>query len=147
MNTDRTKSFKFEQTSWLESCSEILAVRHKVFMIEQHFNEAILCDLQDNGCIHLIAKNVEGMVIAAGRLSLDGRIGRIAVLLPYRGLGIGSKILSELIQIGRFHKLNDISLNAELDNLRFFDGQNFMASGPVYMIKGVPHQKLTRKLA
>jgi len=147
MKTGRIKSYKFEQTSWQESCGEILAVRHKVFMIEQHFNQAILSDLLDPNCIHLIARNLQGMVIASGRLSLKGRIGRIAVLLPYRGVGIGSKILSELIQIGRFHKLNDISLNAELDNLSFYDAQNFMASGPVYMKKGVPHQKLTRKLA
>lgn len=147
MKFARTKSFKFEQTSWEESCDEILAVRHKVFMIEQHFNEAILCDLQDPDCIHIVARNAEGLVIGTGRLSLTGRIGRIAVLLPYRGVGIGSKILSGLIQIGRSHKFNNISLNAELDNMHFYDAQNFMASGPVYMKKGVPHQMLTRKLA
>lgn len=147
MEIVRTESFNFEQTSWQKSCNEILAVRHKVFMIEQHFNEAILCDLQDPDCIHLVTRNLEGLVIATGRLSLKGRIGRIAVLLPYRGLGIGSKILSELIQIGRIHKLNDISLNAELDNMHFYDAQNFMASGPVFMKQGVPHQMLTRKLA
>ncbi len=147
MKTGIIQSFRFEQASWQESCDEILAIRHKVFVIEQHFNENILCDLHDLNGIHIISRNVEGLVIAVGRLSLEGRIGRIAVLLPYRGVGIGSKILSELVKIGHFHKLNNISLNAELDNIHFYDTHHFMASGPVYMKKGVPHQMLTRKLA
>ena len=147
MNSNRIKSFKFEQTSWQSSSNEILAVRHKVFMIEQHFDSKILCDLQDQDCYHLVVRNAEGLVIATGRLSPQGRIGRIAVLLPYRGAGIGSKILSELVKIGHSHKLQNISLNAELDNMHFYDSQHFMASGPVYMKQGVPHQMLTRKPA
>ncbi len=147
MNSCRVKSFKFEQTSWQKSCNEILAVRHKVFMIEQHFDNNVLCDLQDQDCYHLVVKNIEELVIAAGRITPQGRIGRIAVLLPYRRVGIGSKLLSELVKIGHAHKLRDISLNAELDNMHFYDSQNFLASGPVYMKQGVPHQMLTRKLA
>ena len=147
MKFDSNAPFNFEQTSWHESCNEILAVRHKVFMIEQHFDEAILLDSQDANCFHTVVRNVEGMVIAVGRLSTKGRIGRIAVLLPYRGIGIGSKLLTKLVKIGHSHKLSNISLNAELDNMHFYDAQNFMASGPVYMKQGVPHQMLTRKLA
>ncbi len=147
MKSNRIKSFKFEQTSWQLSSNEILAIRYKVFIIEQHFDDNILCDLQDTDCYHLVVRNSEGLVIASGRLSPQGRIGRIAVLLPYRGVGIGSKLLSELVQIGHSHKLRNISLNAEIDNMHFYDGQKFSASGPVYMKQGVPHQMLTRKLA
>jgi len=147
MKASRIKSFNFEQTNWQNSCNEILAVRHKVFMIEQHFNDNILCDIFDNDCFHLVARNSDGLVVACGRITESGRIGRIAVLLPYRGAGIGSKLLSKLVQIGRSQHLSDISLNAELDNLHFYDLQNFSAAGPVFMKQGVPHQMLARKLA
>ncbi len=147
MNFTRTKSFKFEQTTWQNSSNEILAVRHKVFMIEQHFTDSVLCDIHDTNCVHLVVRNPDGLVIASGRMNAEGRISRIAVLLPYRGVGIGSKLLAELIEIGHSNKLQNISLNAELDNRDFYDSQNFSASGPVYMKQGVPHQMLTRKLA
>lgn len=116
-------------------------------MIEQHFSESILCDELDPDSFHIIVLNPVNTVVASGRLSQQGRIGRIAVLLPYRGAGIGSKILSDLVQIGKSNKLQDISLSAELDNRHFYDSKNFAANGPVYMKHGVPHQILTRKLA
>jgi len=147
MNSSRIKAFKFETTSWQTSQEEILTIRHRVFMIEQHFSESILCDELDPDSFHIIVLNPVNTVVASGRLSQQGRIGRIAVLLPYRGAGIGSKILSDLVQIGKSNKLQDISLSAELDNRHFYDSKNFAANGPVYMKHGVPHQILTRKLA
>jgi len=147
MNSKRIKSFKFKQTNWQEDRDEILTIRHRVFMIEQHFSENILSDVLDPDCFHIIVRNSEGTVVGSGRLTQQGRLGRIAVLLPYRGVGIGSKILSELVQIGKSNKLQNISLSAELDNQHFYDSQKFAANGPVYMKQGVPHQILTKKLA
>jgi len=147
MDFSRIKAYKFEQTNWQNDRDEILAIRHRVFMIEQHFTESILCDVLDPDCFHIIVKNPDDTVIASGRLTQKGRIGRIAVLLPYRGVGIGSKILLELVQIGEKHKLQNISLSADLNSQHFYGCQQFLASGPVYMKQGVPHQVLTKTLA
>jgi len=147
MDSNRIKSFRFKQTTWQEDRDEILTIRHRVFMIEQHFTDSILCDVLDPNCFHIIVRNSEGSVVASGRLSPQGRIGRLAVLLPFRGVGIGSKILLDLVQIGKSNKLKNISLSAELDNRHFYDSKEFAANGPVYMKQGVPHQVLTRKLA
>ena len=143
----RIKSFKFIQTNWQESRNEILRVRHRVFMIEQHSPDTDLCDIEDHDCFHLVTKNNQDEIIATGRLTQQGRIGRIAVLLPYRGVGIGTKLFKKLIQIGRANNITNISLNAELGEQQFYHLQKFTSAGPVFMKQGVPYQMLARKLA
>ncbi len=147
MKTKRIHSFQFERTTWQESSHDILDIRHRVFMIEQHIRDNVLCDLDDNECFHVVVKNPQNDIVACGRITERGRIGRIAVLLPYRGIGIGTKLFQTLIQIGKSKKLKNISLNAELGDQRFYNMQNFTSAGPVFMKQGVPHQMLARKLA
>jgi len=143
-----TESFTIQATRWKDSCSEILSVRHKVFTIEQQFTEAkSLHDLRDDICYHLVVRNSEARVIATGRITPKGRIGKLAVLLAYRGIGIGSRMLQLLVQVGETKRVDDVSLAAELTDQNFFDQHKFNISGPVFMKQGVPHQMLTRKLA
>jgi len=137
----------YYRVNWSQSSAEILSIRHKVFIIERHFEENVLCDLEDKDCIHLIARNNEGRVVACARLNPNGRISKIAVLLPYRREGIGSRILRELVAIGKQNNIKLVSLNAEIDNKHLYDQQNFSAVGPVYMKQGIPHQMLACKLA
>ena len=137
----------YHRVTWNQSSNEILSIRHKVFIIERHFEENLLCDLEDKDCIHLIARNEEGRVVACARLNPNGRISKIAVLLPYRREGIGSRILRELVAIGKQNNIKLVSLNAEIDNKHLYDQQNFSAVGPVYMKQGIPHQMLACKLA
>jgi len=149
---DLTKGIKastlsYHRVNWKQSSNQILAIRHSVFIIERHYEENILCDLDDKDCIHLIAKNEDGRTIACARLNPNGRISKIAVLLSYRGEGIGSRILRELVAIGKQNKIKLVSLNAEIANKHLYDQQNFSAVGPVYMKQGIPHQMLACKLA
>ena len=141
------KSFSFEQTTWLESGDEILSVRNKVFVIEQHYEKAEPFNQQDFDAFHLIVRNSDFEVVACGRITPTGRIGKIAVTLPYRGLGIGSKLLKMLIQHGQENNINDLYLNAEIENQNFYQLQEFFSAGPVFMKHGIPHRRLARKLA
>ncbi len=147
MKSNRIRSFQFQHTTWQESSNDILDIRHRVFMLEQHIRDNVLCDLDDNECFHVVVKNTQGDIVACGRITEEGRIGRLAVLLPYRGMGIGTKLFKTLIDIGKSKNLKNISLNAELGDQRFYNMQQFTSAGPVYMKQGVPHQMLARKLA
>ncbi len=143
-----SESFTIESNNWANVSNEIISIRHKVFMIEQHITQMqSLSDLNDENCHHLLVRNCEARVIATGRITRKGRIGKIAVLLPYRGIGIGSKLLSALVEIGKKQQLGDVSLNAELGGRHFFGQHKFSIAGPVFMKQGVPHQMLARKLA
>ena len=145
--TTESSSLTYHRVTWAQASDEILSIRHKVFIVERHFEENILCDIEDKECIHLIARNNEGRVIACARLNPNGRISRIAVSLAYRGEGIGSRILRELVNISKQNKIKLVSLNAEIDKKHLYDRQNFSAVGPVYMKQGIPHQMLACKLA
>jgi predicted GNAT family N-acyltransferase len=147
MKTERLSTFQFQRTTWQESSNDILDIRHRVFMIEQHIRDNVLCDLNDNQCDHIVVRTSQGKVIACGRITEQGRIGRLAVLLPYRGIGIGSKLFDNLLEIGKSNNLKEFSLNAELADHPFYKKQKFKSAGPVYMKQGVPHQMLARKLA
>jgi len=147
MSDIRLTSFTFKQTSWLDSSNDILSIRHKVFMIEQHFQDNKLYSHQDIDAFHIIVRNQEQKVVACGRITPKGRIGKIAVMLPYRGIGIGSDLLKKLIQIGRKNAIYDLSLNANLDSQSFYQLQKFSTAGPVFMKYGIPHRRLARKLA
>ncbi|MDQ7049728.1 MAG: GNAT family N-acetyltransferase [Enterobacterales bacterium] len=143
----KKQQLSFKQTLWQESLDDILNVRHKVFMLEQHFDDQVLCDLKDGDSTHIIATNEFDQVIACGRITDKGSIGRIAVLLPYRGLGIGSQILNRLVDIAKQQELTKVSINADLENQQFYQNHQFCSAGPVFMRQGVPHQKLALKLA
>ncbi|WP_196138014.1 GNAT family N-acetyltransferase [Aliikangiella sp. G2MR2-5] len=144
---DRIDNLHFYEVDWSTSAHSIMAVRHKVFIIEQRFNHKMLKDRHDPYCHHILVSNQQGEAIGSGRLNQDGRIGRIAVLMNYRGLGVGTRILSELIKIAQQSHIPRLSLNAETDLSHFYDQQNFSADGPVYMKQGVPYQRMTKRLA
>jgi len=144
---NKNQKLVYRETNWQESLDDILNVRHKVFMLEQHFGDQVLCDLKDADSSHLIATNNLNEVVACGRITHKGSIGRIAVLLPYRGLGIGTQILNRLVDIAKQQELSNVSVNAELENQAFYQNHQFSGAGPVFMRQGVPHQKLALKLA
>ena len=147
MADSNMESFSYEHTSWLESQDEILSVRNRVFAIEQHISVEQLTAKQDFDAHHIIVRNSNFEVIACGRITPHGRIGKIAVTLPYRNLGIGTKLLKMLIQKGRDNNIHALYLNAELDNKNFYQLQKFSSAGPVFMKHGIPHIRLARKLA
>ncbi len=140
-------SIHFSEVTWSEACDEIIEVRQKVFVIEQHFREQPLFDYKDEDSFHVIARNDVGEVVGSGRITARGRLGKIAVLMPYRCQGIGSNILEDLVEIGKRQRISSVSLNAQLDEQEFFRTENFMIAGPVFMKQGIPHQMLAKKLA
>ncbi len=74
----------YHRVTWKQSSNEILSIRHKVFIIERHFEENNLCDIEDKDCIHLIARNIEDRVVACARLNRNGKISKMAVLYQSR---------------------------------------------------------------
>ncbi len=139
-------NYRFEQVTWAADAGDIMEVRKKVFVIEQRFDKEILCDTSDGSSYHVIVHDKYAKPIACGRLTPDGKIDKIAVLINHRGEGIGSSILTQLVAIAKSHNIHDLTLNAEKELVRFYDQQSFHIDGPVYMKQGVPHQRMSKKL-
>ena len=141
------ETLHFQEVEWSTAAGDIMEIRKRVFVIEQRFEKEILCDNRDDNSYHILVNNNHGDPIACGRLCPNGRIGRIAVLMNYRGRGIGTEVLGKLVDIAEKIGIPSLSLNVETDLSPFYDQQKFHADGPVYMKQGVPHQRMTKRLA
>jgi predicted GNAT family N-acyltransferase len=142
-----SNAFRIMRVQWHEHGALCASVREKVFVYEMRFSPYADQDGRDGHCQHVLAISAEGDAIGTGRVEADGRISRIAVLMPWRQSGVGSAVLNELISLGRDRGLDQVSLSAPMFAFDFYRSNQFEPVGSVYMEEGIPHQKMTLRLA
>jgi len=134
----------------LEEMQQALSVRRRVFIDEQNVPEDLEIDAHDDdpaivtSCLHVLARR-NGVPVATGRLLLaepDGRlhIGRVAVLAPQRGRGIGRAVMLELHQAAREHGAASVTLAAQLHAVGFYERLGYTAHGNVFLDAGIEHR-------
>lgn len=121
---------------------EILAVREQVFVVEQGVPPELEVDDDDPRAIHVLARDPDGRPIGTGRLTADGRIGRMAVLKAWRGRGVGTAILRTLLEIARQRGDRRVSLAAQTTAEPFYARFGFVAEGEPYDDAGLPHRTM-----
>jgi len=127
----------------------IYAVRETVFIVEQSVPVEIEIDDYDPVAQHVLAY-VGDSPVGTGRIVGDGpagrirRIGRMAVLDAYRGRGVGSAIISALIDIGTAAGCREFVLSAQCHAIPFYEKFGFVAEGPVYDDAGIDHRSMRR---
>jgi len=132
----------------LERVSEPLrSVRETVFVHEQKVPEELEWDGSDEDCVHVVARNAEGGVIGTARIAPDGKIGRMAVLRPWRGHGVGDAMLCALLNYARNTGGQQVHLNAQRDATDFYRRHGFVAAGEEFVEAGIIHQHMTLGLA
>ncbi len=141
-----SNAYRILRVQWHEHGAVCAAVREKVFVYEMRFSPYADQDGRDGICQHVLAISAEGDAIGTGRIESDGKISRIAVLMPWRQHGVGSAVLNELISVARDRKLEQVSLSAPLFAIEFYRSNQFETTGSVYMEEGIPHQKMTLQL-
>ena len=131
---------------WPDFEAVICSIRRTVFMVEQGISEALEVDPDDCQHIHALAFDDDGNGIATGRLLADGQIGRMAVLAAWRGRGVGSAILTRLLDAAEARGLKRVTLNAQTHARAFYAGRGFVECGGVFMEAGIEHITMTRTL-
>jgi predicted GNAT family N-acyltransferase len=121
-------------------------VRRDVFVREQGVPEALEWDGRDAVCRHVVANDDKGAAIGCGRLLPDGGIGRLAVERAWRGRGVGSAILSRLVDIASNTGFERVVLNARTDAAAFYARRGFAAAGPEFTEAGIRHLRMERAL-
>ena len=140
------RRFRVRVARW-EAEQEILRrIRTEVFIIEQKVPVALEWDSVDADCRHAIAEDLAGNPIGCGRLLPDGYIGRVAVLRPWRGRGVGSAILSRLTDVARYAGFARVALKAQTHALAFYERHGFAATGAEFEEAGIPHRVMERML-
>ena len=130
---------------WQARAAELQAVRRAVFVVEQHVPEEEEWDVNDALSQHVLALG-DGVPVGTGRLLPDGHIGRMAVLEPWRGRGVGRAMLTLLLELARQAGFAEAVLHAQTHAISFYEKQGFMVSGPQFMEAGIPHRVMRLRL-
>ena len=138
--------FSIGTCGWTDAADALRKVRHDVFVVEQRVPEALEWDAADATSLHALAVDASGEPIGCARLLPDGHIGRVAVLAPWRGCGVGSALLQRLVDAARARGAPRVILNAQVAAMPFYARYGFVARGDVFDEAGIAHCVMERAL-
>ncbi|HEX9802748.1 MAG TPA: GNAT family N-acetyltransferase [Gammaproteobacteria bacterium] len=130
------------QASWQEDAPAISRLRRTVFIDEQCVPEELEWDGLDEEALHFLAEDENGHAIATARMLGDGHIGRVAVLRPWRGRGVGRALMAYVIEQARRKGYRHLALDAQVEAIDFYRRLGFVAEGERFMDAGIPHRHM-----
>lgn len=118
-------------------------LRIEIFVKEQGVSEENEFDYYDMQVPHLVIFS-NGEAVATGRSIPYGentvKIGRIAVKKDKRGLGLGEKIVKELLRKAREGGAKRVCVGAQAHAVGFYEKCGFALAGtPQYLEENIPH--------
>jgi predicted GNAT family N-acyltransferase len=124
-----------------ETC---LDIRLRVFVGEQNVPAEEERDSFEETALHFLALwNCEAAGTARAIVKAPGlvKIGRVAVLAPYRKFGLGVALMraAEAAFPGA-----GFTLDAQLQAMRFYEKCGYTAEGPVFDDAGIPHRLMVK---
>ncbi|HBE70849.1 MAG TPA: N-acetyltransferase [Planctomycetaceae bacterium] len=131
---------------YVEHEEAIRQIRDEVFIREQQVSREDEFDGRDRNCIHVLA-TAGGEAVGTGRLDLGqaGKIGRVAVLGPFRKLGIGRKMMLELENVAREQQLDGIWFHAQLTAVSFYKRLGYQTEGDEFEEAGIRHVTMRKE--
>ncbi len=132
------KQIHIKQVTWQQAESDLRKVRTVVFIKEQSVTPEFEWDEIDSGAVHLLAM-LENEPIGCLRIIHHEKIGRMAVLSQWRGLGIGKMLLNEAINICRTYGSKQIDLSAQTHAIHFYQQAGFQIISEEYTDVQIPH--------
>ena len=139
------KRFAVRIADWALDAKLLRAIRDEVFVREQKVPIAMEWDAFDPISAHVLATAGE-VAIGTGRLLPDGHIGRMAVLVSWRGVGVGGAMLTALIDLARQRKLSRLELHAQEHAIGFYQRHGFAAEGEKFDEAGIAHRRMIMNL-
>ena len=126
-----------------------IAVRFRVFVAEQAIPPEEELDEDDATAIHAIAL-VQGQIVGTGRLVSredgDGQVGRMAVDQPWRGQGVGGRILMFLEDEARSLGMARCVLHAQVYVKGFYAAHGYQEYGEPFLEVNIPHVEMYKEL-
>jgi len=135
-------AFRVRAASWPEDFAALRTVRETVFVVEQGVPVELEWDGLDPACRHLLAEDAQGRPIGCARLLPDGHIGRMAVVAPWRGRGVGRALLRAMLAQAAAAGFAIVRLNAQVHALGFYAREGFQAWGDVFDDAGIAHRAM-----
>ncbi len=126
---------------------EAFAIRKKVFIEEQGVSEEDECDGLDSNSTQYIAY-LDGSAVATARVQYvasSAKIQRVAVLKEFRSIGIGKKLMLQILE--DIKDVNKIVLSAQLQVIDFYEKLGFIPHGDKYHDAGILHRDMTKHVS
>jgi predicted GNAT family N-acyltransferase len=137
---------RVEIVNYSDYQDEIIRIRHEVFVVGQHVPPDLEIDGRDPDCVQVLVRDDQDRPIATGRMQVDGKIGRMAVLEPHRGHGIGRTMLHALIDYARSRHYEQVYLNSQMQAVPFYEKAGFTSKGEIFYEAGIPHVRMVLNL-
>lgn len=143
--------YQIIQTDWESHQDELTAIRTQVFVEEQQVPLHDEWDGRDADAIHFILLE-DDSPIGCARILVEennplGRfhIGRVSLLRPYRGQGLGHSLVQSLVEFCEKEDASSaIFLHAQAARQKFYRILGFEALGDEFMDAGIPHITMRR---
>ncbi len=133
------KTYSIRSATWQQDCHEISSIRRQVFIDEQKIPESEEWDGEDENSSHVLAFSEKRDAVGTGRIEANGKIARLAVLAEYRGQGVGSAMLTRLIEEARQRDFRQVYLHAQTHALSFYKKFGFVSNEEIFSEGGIPH--------
>ena len=101
--------------------------------------EELEWDGEDDKAVHLLATDNKHTPIGCARILHDGHIGRMAVVRPWRGKGVGKRLLEMAITVVKELGCDNAFLDAQCYAIPFYEKLEFRVEGEEFMDAGIPH--------
>ena len=139
---DSAQSLNISQVDWAAHRQVLQLIRYVVFVVEQNVPIEEEWDGMDESSTHFLACDSTGLPVGTARLMPSGQIGRMAVLRPLRGSGIGSQILQTVVKHAKGCTFDRIFLHAQTHAIEFYERHGFVIRGDEFMDAGIPHREM-----
>lgn len=137
MNDER---YSVSIVDWVKEGPALSTIRRDVFIVEQGVPLELEWDGRDEEALHALATDASGNPIGTARLLPEGQIGRMAVLQPWRGRGVGTELLRCLLETAS--QKEKLFLNAQTSAEVFYKANGFIPEGDIFMEAGIPHRRM-----
>ncbi len=133
----RRRTFAIRPATWQADRHEISFVRRQVSIVEQPESEG--WDEADENGSHVLVFSEKRDVVGTGRIEPTGNIARPAVLAEYRGQGVGSAMLTRLVEEARQRGFSQVYLHAQTHAFDFYQKFGFVSDEKIFSKGGILH--------
>ncbi|WP_299943485.1 GNAT family N-acetyltransferase [uncultured Microbulbifer sp.] len=131
--------------NWHSERSAIRSIRDAVFVREQKVPADLEWDTLEESARHFLVFK-DGEAIGTGRLTADGKIGRLALIKSARGLGYGAKLLETICEHAQTLGHQRVYLHAQQQAQGFYSRVGFVVKGDIFSEANIPHIRMVRDL-
>lgn len=131
---------------WDALQDHLIPLRMQVFVEEQNVPLELELDDEDATATHVLALDSHETPLGCARLLPSGQIGRMAVLAPFRGQGVGTRLLAAAEDEACRQGMTSVFLHAQTHAIPFYQHNGYTVCSDEFIDAGIPHRSMQKPL-